>query len=157
VYLISSGGMIATASVLLTSILGVSRVGYAMARRGDLPHSISKLHPRYNTPHVSILIGGALMALIVLFVDLTGVVGIGTFAQLFYYGSANASAIRLKKEARRYPRLLPMIGLATCIALLGFVSQAALEIGGACLAVGVAYYILKRKATAALEIKRKNT
>jgi APA family basic amino acid/polyamine antiporter len=31
VYLISLGGLMATASVLLTSILGVSRLGFAMA------------------------------------------------------------------------------------------------------------------------------
>lgn len=156
VYLVSSGGMIATASVLLTSVLGVSRLGFAMARRGDLPRLISKLHPRYNTPYISILIGGALMALIVLFVDLTGLVGIGTFALLFYYGSANASALRLKVEARRYPRFLPMIGLVTCIVLLAFVSVPALEIGGACLAVGVAYYMLKRNASAVLQTRRQN-
>jgi APA family basic amino acid/polyamine antiporter len=127
-----------------------------MARRGDLPHLISKLHSRYNTPYISILIGGALMALIVLFVDLTGLVSIGTFAQLFYYGSANASALRLKVEARRYPRFLPMIGLVTCIMLLAFVSVPALEIGGACLAVGVAYYMLKRNASAVLQTRRQN-
>jgi APA family basic amino acid/polyamine antiporter len=131
-------------------------MGFAMARRGDMPRVISKLHPRYNTPHISILIGGALMALIALFVDLTGVVGVGTFAQLFYYGSANVSAVRLKKEARRYPRLLPLIGLATCIALFAFVSVSTLEISGACLAVGVAYYIVKRNAAEAPHTRRHN-
>lgn len=41
VLLISIGGIISTASVLLTSILGVSRAGFAMSRRGDFPSFLS--------------------------------------------------------------------------------------------------------------------
>ena len=39
VYLISAGGLLATASVRLTSILGVSRVAYAMSKRRDRPQT----------------------------------------------------------------------------------------------------------------------
>mgnify|MGYP005835959939 CR=1 FL=1 len=37
VLIVSAGGVIATASVLLTTILGISRMSFAMARRNDLP------------------------------------------------------------------------------------------------------------------------
>ena len=37
VQLVAIGGLVATASVLLTAILGVSRMAYSMARRKDLP------------------------------------------------------------------------------------------------------------------------
>jgi APA family basic amino acid/polyamine antiporter len=43
-FIVSLGELIATASVLLTIILGVSKMMYAMARRGDLPRSLSRLH-----------------------------------------------------------------------------------------------------------------
>jgi APA family basic amino acid/polyamine antiporter len=147
VYLVSFGGMIATASVLLTSILGVSRMAFAMARNEDLPTVLSKLHTKHNAPYVSILIAGAVMTLLVLSVDLTGVVAVSTFAQLFYYGSANLSALRLKADARLYPRLLPAMGLGTCLLLLGFVSPSALEMGLGCLAVGGVYYTLNKRRT----------
>lgn len=145
VYVISFGGMIATASVLLTSILGVSRVAYAMARRKDLPSVLSKLHPKHNTPHFSILMVGGIMAMLVLLVDLSAVVAVSTFAQLFYYGSANASAIRMKSGARLYPRFLSVIGLGTCVLLMAFVSPSALTIGVICLAFGAAYYYAVRQ------------
>jgi APA family basic amino acid/polyamine antiporter len=145
VYVISFGGMIATASVLLTSILGVSRVAYAMARRKDLPSVLSKLHPKHNTPHFSILMVGGIMTMLALLVDLSAVVAVSTFAQLFYYGSANASAIRLKPGARLYPRFLSVIGLGTCVLLMTFVSPSALTIGAICLAFGAAYYYAVRQ------------
>jgi APA family basic amino acid/polyamine antiporter len=151
IYVVSLGGMMATASVLLTSILGVSRVTYAMARRDDLPRVFGRLHRKYNTPHLSILIAGAVMAFLVLSADLTKLVAVGTFSQLFYYGSANFSALRLKAEARFYLRLVQAIALGTCALLLVFVSQLGLEIGAVCLAIGAVYYVLKRKRTLILE------
>ena len=147
-YIISIGGLLATASVLLTSILGVSRVAYAMARRKDIPQTLSKLHPKYNTPYYSIWIIGALMALLVLFIDLTKVVAISTFALLFYYAFANVSALRLKVQKRLYPQFVPILGTATCLALLIFILFASTEawiIGVAGLTAGAIYYVAKKK------------
>jgi APA family basic amino acid/polyamine antiporter len=39
--MVSVGGIVATASVLLTTVLGVSRLAYAMARDQDLPRSLA--------------------------------------------------------------------------------------------------------------------
>lgn len=145
-YILSFGGMIATASVLLTSILGVSRVAFAMARRKDLPPALSRLHSAYGTPYLSVLISGGLMIVLVLFFDLTAVVAVSTLAQLFYYGSANASALRLKTRTRQYPRFLPAIGLGTCALLMCLVNASALAIGLGCIAVGTAYYAVNRRS-----------
>jgi len=147
VYIVSAGGLLATASVLLTSILGVSRVAYAMARRKDLPKALSKLHPKYNTPYYSVWIVGFLMALLVLFVDLARVVAISTFAMLFYYAIANVSALRLKAQKRMYPLVVPALGAFTCLALLIFIlfaSPQAWDLGAAGLAAGTIYYSIKK-------------
>jgi APA family basic amino acid/polyamine antiporter len=147
-YLVSAGGLVATASVLLTSIMGVSRMAYAMARGKDLPQTLSKLHTKYNTPHYAIWIVGALMILLVLSVDLTKVVAISTFALLFYYVVANISALKLKAKKRKYPKILPATGTATCLLMLAFilfVSPQAWIIGTASLIVGATYYTTKQK------------
>ncbi|MEM3465517.1 MAG: amino acid permease [Candidatus Jordarchaeales archaeon] len=143
VYIVSVGGLLATASVLLTSILGVSRMAYAMARRRDLPQAMSKLHARFGTPYYSIWIIGFLMTLLALFVDLSRIVAISTFALLFYYALANASALRIGK--RLYPRVVPALGLATCLILIVFVPLEAWIMGSAGLAAGVAFHLVKRR------------
>jgi len=146
VYIVSAGGLLATASVLLTSILGVSRVAYAMARRRDLPQALSKLHSRYGTPYYSVWIVGLLMTLMVLFIDLTKVVAVSTFASLFYYALANISALRLKTQQRKYSSVVPALGAATCLAFLVFilfVAEQAWVIGAAGLIAGVIFYAAK--------------
>jgi APA family basic amino acid/polyamine antiporter len=148
VYLISAGGMLATASVLLTSILGVSRMTYAMAKRRDLPHILSRLHHKHGTPYYSILMIGAIAALLVLFVNLSKVVTISIFAMLFYYTLANVSALRLERKERIYPRFIPFLGAITCLSLLVlafFISPQAWLIGLIGLTAGILFYVAKNK------------
>jgi APA family basic amino acid/polyamine antiporter len=150
VQIVSFGGLLATASVLLTAILGVSRMAYSMARRRDLPQVLAKLNPKFSTPYYSIWVVGVLMAVLVLFFDLTGVVAVSTFGALFYYAFTNASAFKLKTEKRRYHRLVPIMGLGTCIVLLAFILFAATQawiIGGVCLIAGAVYYGAKKYAS----------
>ena len=64
VQIVSIGGLVATASVLLTAILGVSRMAYSMARRNDLPSALARLHSKFCTPYYAILAAGVLMAVL---------------------------------------------------------------------------------------------
>ncbi len=144
---ISLGGLVATASVLLTSILGVSRMAFSMARRKDLPSALSRLHNKFSTPYFSILGTGILMAILSVLVDLTPVVAVSTFALLFYYSITNISAFKLKENNIRH-KILPIIGLSTCLILLVFivfVSQMAAIIGAIILIAGAGYYLIRQK------------
>ena len=157
---VSAGGLVATASVLLTAVLGVSRMAFSMARRNDLPKVLRLISVRFGTPYVSIWIVGVVMALLVLFLDLTGVVVVSTFALLFWYVLVNLAAFRLKCEKRLCPRWLPMIGLSTCLMLLGvvfFVTPFAWIAGMACLLVGAVFYIFRRKLRKRTETKSTST
>lgn len=146
--IIAVGGILATASVLLTSILGVSRMTYAMAKRKDLPQALAKLDPKRNTPAYATWIIGAIMTILVLLTDLSRVVAISSFAMLFFYSLANLSALRLKTEKRVYQRILPALGVVSCLALLVFELFASLQswiIGALALLIGAVYYVAKQK------------
>ena len=147
VQIISVGGLVATASVLLTAILGVSRMAYSMARRNDMPSALARLHSRFLTPYYAILASGMLMAVLVLFVDLTRVVAISTFALLFNYSITNVAAFKLK-NVHNWQRFVPLLGLATCLLLLSFIFLASTDawiVGVIFLIAGTAYYAVRKK------------
>jgi APA family basic amino acid/polyamine antiporter len=147
VEVVAFGGLVATASVLLTGILGVSRMAFSMSRRDDLPRALNVLSVRFGTPYASIWIIGILMALLAYFVDLTGVVVVSTFSLLFWYVLVNLSAFRLRCEKRICPRWMPVLGLSTCLLLLItvlFVAPFAWIVGLACLLVGAVFYFARR-------------
>ncbi len=147
VLLISSGAMIATASVLLTTIMGISRIMFAMARTGDLPPFLKRIHPHFSTPHYAIGISGACMIAAILLADLTLVVTVSTFAMLVYYLIANIAAFRIPSKYRQYPAVVPVIGSVSCIGLIGFLTINSWIIGMIGLAIGIVWYVVQRRIT----------
>jgi len=156
VQVVAVGGLVATASVLLTAILGVSRMAYSMARRNDLPSALARLHSRFLTPYYTIVISGALMAALVLFLDLTHVVAISTFALVFNYSITNIAAYKLKNNNKFVNKVLPLLGLATCILLLAFILLASTDawiVGVVFLIAGTFYYAVRKKLITKYERK----
>ena len=144
---IALGAMIATASVLLTTVMGISRVVFSMARSSDLPEILGRIHPRFSTPHYAIAATGAGMTATLL-LDLTLVVSVSTFAMLLYYFIANIAALRLPAGHRRYSRAVPVAGALSCIGLVAFLSPAAWIIGCIGLATGVLWFVLRGRPAA---------
>jgi len=119
-----------------------------MSRRNDLPQQLCVVHERYSTPYISVWAVGIAMILLVLFFDLSNVVAVSTFALLFWYVFANIAAFKLKVEKRLFPRVVPILGLATCLALLAIVfavAQTAWIVGVAFLATGTAIYAIRKR------------
>jgi APA family basic amino acid/polyamine antiporter len=137
-FLISIGALAATLSVLLTTLLGLSRVSFAMARNRDLPQFFMKLHPKYSVPYNTILVFGLMMTIFAVFTDLTRAIAISNFASLLYYAIANYAALRLEKPV--FPRVVPVLGLTSCVLLLFFLVRDAWIIGSIALLAGIMYY-----------------
>ena len=60
--LVKIGAIVGMTSVILMSMLGQPRIFLAMADDGLLPPSMSKVHPKYRTPHVATAITTVLAA-----------------------------------------------------------------------------------------------
>jgi len=145
VVLISLGAMIATASVLLTTLMGISRIMFAMARTGDLPAFLKRIHPQFSTPHYAICISGACIIAAILLADLTLVVAVSTFAMLIFYLIANIAAFRIPLKYRQYPALVPVIGTISCIVLIGFLTISSWIIGIVGLVIGIVWYEVQQR------------
>ncbi|VVB94307.1 Amino acid permease [uncultured archaeon] len=138
-YLVSIGALVATLSVLLTTLLGLSRISFAMARDRELPQLFSKLDKR-STPYYTVLVFGFSMTVLVFFTNLLQAVALANFGSLLYYLITNYAALKLKE--RVYPRIIPVLGIVTCIVLLLFLSWDAWVIGSAVLFAGAVYYYI---------------
>jgi amino acid transporter len=93
------GGILTTWNAFL---IGGSRAIYALARAGQLPRSLGKLHPRYNTPHNAVLLIGALSVISPLFgrPALVWLADAGGIA----YAFVAASFLVLRKREPKMPR-----------------------------------------------------
>jgi amino acid transporter len=127
----------------------VSRILFAMARDGKLPAVLAKVHPRYKTPYVSILV----VAVISLFAGLLFVRRIGDLALIVNFGALtsfvllhlsviNHYLIRQRSGDWLRHLMLPLLGLSIIVYVLYEMDRIAKLLGLAWIAIGVLYYLL---------------
>jgi len=62
--IVATGAICGMMTVLMMNIYGTSRIFYAIARDGLLPKSFAKLHPKYDSPYITIIIFASLAAIL---------------------------------------------------------------------------------------------
>jgi amino acid transporter len=110
----------AVASILgnLNSILLVApRVTYAMAERGELPSLFAATHPRFHTPHWSVLLAGVVVLTVTLSGTFLYIVTISAIARLLNYGATCAALVALRRSATAPPARFRVRGGVTMAAL----------------------------------------
>lgn len=115
--IITIGASTAMLGVLLSQILGISRMMLAMGRRHDLPPIFRSIHNRYRVPHVGIFITGIIILLLTIMGSLEFIVRAAAFTILLYYSITNIAAIKQPKNERMYGRLIAIGGLIGCLAM----------------------------------------
>lgn len=95
--LIELGALCATFSVILTSVMGQSRIFFAMARNEEMPYMLSKIHGKFETPIYSILVSGSIMLILALTVNISSLASLGSFSVLFTHVFTNYASIKLSK------------------------------------------------------------
>jgi APA family basic amino acid/polyamine antiporter len=125
---IAIGAMVSTSGYLSAQLIGVPRLTFALAQRGDFPPAFGAVHEKYRTPYVSIVIWGVLTFALALFGNFIWNVSLSGAARLLTYGLACAALIRLRKmrpdaPAFRVPggALVAGVGLAICLVMIRFI------------------------------------
>jgi APA family basic amino acid/polyamine antiporter len=131
------GAVVAMLGVMLSQILGLSRMAFAMARRGDLPRWLEGVHPVYGTPNRAVLLVGGVAALVAATGTLRGVATAAAFTILVYYGIANLAALRMPAKDKLYPNVVPGVGMVACAVLAVSLDPWTIVVGCAVLAVGL--------------------
>jgi APA family basic amino acid/polyamine antiporter len=146
--IITIGASTAMLGVLLSQILGISRMLLAMGRRSDLPHFFEKIHSKTSVPHIGILLTSAVILAVTILGTFEFVVRAATFTILLYYGITNIAAIRQPKPQQLYSKAIPYLGLVGCIAMSISLPLNVIISGVALLAIGFAVRFLVKRFNA---------
>jgi APA family basic amino acid/polyamine antiporter len=142
---VRAGAAVASLGVLLSLLVGVSRTGFAMAARGDLPRWLDAVHPERRVPHRAEVVVAAVVVVVVSVVDLRGAIGFSSFAVLAYYAIANASAWTLEGPAAGRGRAVAGLGLVGCVALALSLPRPSVAGGTVLLVAGAAVWFARHR------------
>ncbi|MHB0875206.1 MAG: APC family permease [Anaerolineae bacterium] len=142
--LLSLGALLASTTVLLTEIWGLSRLLFAMARNGDLPRWLAHLSGDERIPRRAVLVVGVLLLVLGAVADLRPALEASSLGLLIYYGVMNLSALRLTPEQRLYPRAVPVAGALSCALLAFSLPWQTILIVATVAAVGLVWWWVRR-------------
>ncbi len=120
------GALIGLTTVILVSLYGQTRVFFTMAHDGLLPQIFARVHPRLQTPYLSqILIGGIVAAIAAAFPIevLSELVSIGTLLAFILVCGAVIYLRRREPRAKRPFRvpevpIVPGLGILFCLVMM---------------------------------------
>ena len=129
--------------------VAVSRVLYAMARDGQLPAPLARIHRRFQTPYVSILVVAFISLFVGLFFakridDLTRIVNFGALTGFVLLHLSVISHYFIRKRTGRWMHHLvfPLVGLAVISYVLYETNRLAKVMGACWIVVGIVYYFV---------------
>ncbi|KAF5078610.1 putative amino acid permease YhdG [anaerobic digester metagenome] len=102
-------------------ILSSARIPYAMAGDGLLPQAFSKVHPKYGTPYVSLIVQNSVTLVAAIFGTISQLIVISVFTLLFCYLLTCVSVFPLRKKFEggiKLPWIVPALGILICIYMM---------------------------------------
>jgi amino acid transporter len=163
-YIAAVIGIITLISMANSGVLAASRFPFAMAIDKLLPVFMSKIHPKYLTPVVTIGMTCFIMALVILFLDVEKIAKLASAFMVMMFILVNACVIVLRETAAQwyappyrsplYP-FVQLFGIFSGIALLVLLGSGPLLAIGMILVVGILIYLFFGKNATRTGILRK--
>lgn len=124
-FILLLAGVASTTSALNATLYGSSRVSFAMGRDGNLPPLFGRINPRTFTPYVAVIMSGALVAVMCLFLPIEDVAASTSIMFLLLFMMVCYSVITLRKRRPDLKRsfslpgvpLTPWLGIGICCLL----------------------------------------
>ena len=107
--ILSFGGIASALGLFLSILLAISRVPKAMADDGLLPAALSKIHPKHNVPHVSIIVCASVVSGMVFwrFGDLL-IIDVTLYGAALFLEFISLIVLRIRKPELPRPFKIPL-------------------------------------------------
>ncbi len=118
--IIKVGAVLGLSSTMVVMVMGQPRVFYSMSKDGLLPTWAAKVHPKFQTPHITTAITGAIVAILAGFVPISLLGELVSIGTLFAFVIVGTGIIILRetnpdmKRPFRVP-LSPFIPIGTVV------------------------------------------
>lgn len=130
---------------------GVARVVFAMGRDRQLPRILARVHPRYHTPYMGMLVTATLSLGVALYMkdrldDLASVVNFGALSGFLFLHLSVLMYFGIKRRSAAWVKhwLVPLCGIVVVLAVFSGMSALAVKVGSVWLLVGLLYGLVLR-------------
>ncbi|WP_091738097.1 amino acid permease [Phenylobacterium immobile] len=139
---------LALPSVILMMIYGQTRIFFVMSRDGLLPEALSRIHPKFKTPHIVTMVTGVGVTIAAAFFPIGQLADVSNSGTLFAFAVVSIAVMMLRKTEpnRHRPFRTPLVfviaplSIVGCIGLFIFLPPAAKLVFPVWSAIGLMLY-----------------
>lgn len=148
--IITIGAVLSTLGSDSAVILVGPRILYALAKGGQLPSALARVHPRYLTPHIAVVVFAIAAWALALIGNFAQLVMVSAIARLLFSATTCLAVPVLRRKMPNTPRgfkvpgglMIPGLAAVISVWLLTGMSLSQMLAGGIALLTGVVLYIL---------------
>jgi basic amino acid/polyamine antiporter, APA family len=146
VIIVGVGALISVSGSDESGMIGTSRLGYALAADGLFPKVFARIHPRFKTPYLGIIISAVTALVAALFGNLSVLIATSVFFMAVAYAATSASTFFLRrKDTKTHFSLrslfIPILGVIFSVYLITQCNFTQIALGLILLFVGVPIYV----------------
>jgi amino acid transporter len=143
------GASVSVAGNNVGAALSGSRSLFALAEQGDIPRFFARIHPRFRTPDVAIVVTCLVTLVLAVSGSFAKLAVVSAVARLLVYAGTCASVLAMRRKSRApftipWGPIVPGVALLVCIGILSRTPLAQLQGGGIALAAGAVLYLVAR-------------
>jgi APA family basic amino acid/polyamine antiporter len=152
--LVLAGGTVSMFGYVSGDMLGTPRALFALGRDGALPSALARVHPRYRTPAVAIVVYGVIVAALSISSSFNQLAVLANVSGLLLYALCVAASYELQRRDVRMagqPFNLPggiaiqAVALAGIVWLVSQATRREFEIEAGVLVAASGYYLVRRR------------
>ena len=146
--IVSFGALTSVSGTSSSFILGVSRLYYAMSDEGLFPKVFSKIHKKYKTPFMALIIQGIIAFFLSMYAGIVQLISFSVFNMSIMYLLVCLSLIVLKRDNTKFigQNVLPFVGIGICGFLIYYTSVFDKIFGTIFIVLGIGiYFFFSRK------------
>jgi APA family basic amino acid/polyamine antiporter len=157
---IAAGALVSIYGYLGANMLHTPRLTFALAERGDFPRFFAAVHPKFRTPHVSILVYTAMLLSFTLAGNFRWNITLSAVARLLTYSSFAVALLVLRRKQPeadafrlRAGTLIAVLTLVFCAVLFSQTPVSNLSVVLVTMAIASVNWLLVRKNTSPAKAK----
>lgn len=141
-----------TGSISAVALVG-PRILYSLAEGGQLPQALARVHPRYRTPHIAVIVFALAAWVIALYGSFEQLVMVSAIARLLFSATTCLAVPVLRRKMPNAARtfripggvVIPALAAVISIWLLMGINKAQAIAGVVALLLGVVLYLLSKR------------
>jgi amino acid transporter len=156
--IVGVGALFSVAGSDESGMIGTSRLAYALAADGLFPRIFAKVHKRFNTPYLAILVQAVTALLASIIGNLSTLIESSVFFMAVAYLATSASVFPLKRRMKpgyhiQGGVIVPILGMAFSIFLISQCTMTQIATGIILLVAGIPIYVKYSPKREMTEIK----